>query len=1040
VWTPKRIFLLALGFALLFASFLVYAHYLGGIDGLPPLPEAYLPQPGDPVDLPPPRPSQVDERLEMAFGGACKELLRPIRLEVHSHGIVLSTDSYVIERDGPHIGQVRFQPLSLAIFNKKTPPGQFPEINTIRCKTAYISFDRPIGTLLDMSKAKIVGAELHDKIEIVNNRRKAHSNEELVVWVPKGPLTYHVQPPPAAGSERQPEVSTDDLLELTDHQTKPEPTRVRAVGMDLYLTQDSHPTAPGQQAPRKQRTESISGVERIHLRADVEMILYTDPREGFMATTSKPPPVPSTAKANATTGKPVSVADKTKIIIKTPGPFDYDLNKDFAIFEVPSRPSLHLPQPVTVQRIAQPLANPNSADQLDCERLELQFRRKKPADTKAAASDGHSVELEIDTAHATGKEVVLTSDAEMLHILEANDFFYEAQKRRTAIMGNQKIIVVKDGHDLTARELHIEELPQGGQRLTAFGPGTIALLDKETRKRSVNAKWNDKLISSKDGDLDLLILTGEASFEDKEHEQYLQGEEVKVWLEPSTPTKASAPSPQGSGQGGRRPHRIEATGRVLARSREMNVHDTEKMVLTFKDAPVGPKLSAGGAIAAPERGGTATPPATGPISVPKPAAPSQPDKPARPIDLSAHLVEAHVLRLDASKNELDRLRTEGQVRVRQAPEKPDEKGLDIVGDTLEMTKKPDGNEIVVTGDLAELQMAKLTIRGPQVNIDQAENKAWVNGDGAMTIESDRSFQGALLKQPVPLTIIWNKSMFFQGARADFEGGIQAEQENAHLACQSLQVNLDRPISLKEGEKNGPPAKVDRLVCDKSVLVEDSEYENGQLIKYQRIECRELDVDNVKSEVHAYGPGGKLRIFQPGDAGSPLAPPPASPPGDKKKAQEMKLTLVWFGGRMWADNKSHTAIFNDNVEALNLATENKDLEPDLDHLPDDAVYLRCADQMKVYNRPENGKSNQQLEAEGRVFCRTKEYEALSEKTTFNEAKDQLIFDGGDGGLARLKKILGIGIPPQESKAKRFIYLRKTGQVFSDQVQGVRGATR
>lgn len=1035
MWTPKRIFLLALGFALLFASYLVYAHYLGGIDGLPPLPEVYLPRLDHGVEPLPLRPSQVDERLEMAFGNGCKELLRPVRLEVHSHGIVLSTDSYVIHHDGPHVGQVSFQPLSLAIFSKKTPPGQFPEINTIRCKTAYIRFDRPIGTLLDMSKAKIAGAELQDEIVIVNNRRKPHSNEELVVWMPKGPLYYQAQSPPVPGAERKPEVYTDEWLKLTDNQTKPEPTQISAKGMEMFLTVDN-PAQREQTSPHKPRGESISGVERIYLRSDVEMILYSDPREGFMATGAKPP-----AQVNAATAKPARTEspEKSQINIKTAGPFTYDVQKDFAVFEVPAKANQHVPQPVMVRRIPQPKTNPHVSDQLDCERLELQFRRKKPADTKTAAADNRSAELEIDTAHATGKEVVLTSDAEMLHILEANDFFYEAAVRRTTIKGNQKIIVVKDGHDLTARELYIEEQP-GGQRLTALGPGTIALLDKETRKRSVNAKWNDKLFSNKDGDFDLLILTGQASFEDKEHEQYLQGEEIKVWLEPSAPAKTPTPSPQGAGQGGRRPHRIEATGGVLARSREMNVHDSEKMVITFKDAAVAPRLPAAGNITAPERGAPASQPATGPITVPKPAPAAQPDKPARPIDLSAHLVEAHVLRLDSSKNELEKLRTEGQVHVQQAPEKPGERGLDIRGDTLELTKKPDGNEIVVTSsDLAELEMDKLAIRGPQINIDQAENKAWVNGRGAMTLESDRNFQGTQLKQPVPITIIWDKSMFFNGSLAEFQGGIQAEQENAHLGCQSLQVILDRPISLREGEKNGPPAKVDRLVCDKDVMVDDSEYEGGRLIKYQRLDCRELDVDNVHNTAHAYGPKGKFRIWQLGDAGSPLAPT-ASQPASKKPTQEMKLTRITFDGRMWADNKSHTAIFNDNVTALNFATENKDADPDLDHLPDDAVYLRCTDQMKVYNRPENGKSNQQLEAEGRVICRTKEYEAHAEKVTYNEAKDQLIFDGGDGGFAHLIHFLQPGIPPQESKAKRFIYLRKTGQIFSDGVQGVRGTTR
>src|SRR5262249_50373162 len=393
---------------------------------------------------------------------------------------------------------------------------------------------------------------------------------------------------------------------------------------------------------------------------------------------------------------------------------------------------------------------------------------------------------------------------------------------------------------------------------------------------------------------------------------------------------------------------------------------------------------------------------------------------------------------------VEKLGSEGQVQGQQAREKAGERGLDIRGDTLELTKKLDGNEIVVTSsDLAELETDKLTIRGPQINIDQVENKAWVNGRGAMTLESDRNFQGTQLKQPVPITIIWDKSMFFQGSLAQFSGGIQAEQEKAHLACQSLQVTLDRPISLSEGEKNGPPAKVDRLVCDKDVMVDDSEYEGGRLIKYQRLDCRELNVDNIQNKAYAYGPKGKFTIWQPGDAGSPLAAPPQTQTASKKPAQEMKLTIITFDGRMWADNTSHTAIFNDNVMALNFATENKDLDQDLDHLlehlPDDAVYMHC-EQMKVYNRPENGKSNQQLESEGRVNCRTKEYEAHAEKVTYNEAKDQLIFDGGDGGFARLIHFLGIGIQPQESKAKRFIYLRKSGQIFSEGVQGVRGTTR
>ena len=87
-----------------------------------------------------------------------------------------------------------------------------------------------------------------------------------------------------------------------------------------------------------------------------------------------------------------------------------------------------------------------------------------------------------------------------------------------------------------------------------------------------------------------------------------------------------------------------------------------------------------------------------------------------------------------NKNKLERFWTEGSVTVRQDSEKPGEKGVDIKGDTLQMTAHPDGNFLVVTGDLAQLRMDRMLIVGPEVNIDQATNKAWVNGVGAMQME------------------------------------------------------------------------------------------------------------------------------------------------------------------------------------------------------------------------------------------------------------------------------------------------------------------
>src|SRR5262249_15618385 len=83
----------------------------------------------------------------------------------------------------------------------------------------------------------------------------------------------------------------------------------------------------------------------------------------------------------------------------------------------------------------------------------------------------------------------------------------------------------------------------------------------------------------------------------------------------------------------------------------------------------------------------------------------------------------------------------GGVKVHQDPAKPEEKGTEVEGDKLTMTCTPQGNLLVVEGDLAQLRMDKLYVLGPEVNIDQAANKAWVHGVGAMQMESTTNFQG-----------------------------------------------------------------------------------------------------------------------------------------------------------------------------------------------------------------------------------------------------------------------------------------------------------
>jgi hypothetical protein len=462
----------------------------------------------------------------------------------------------------------------------------------------------------------------------------------------------------------------------------------------------------------------------------------------------------------------------------------------------------------------------------------------------------------------------------------------------------------------------------------------------------------------------------------------------------------------------------------------------------------------------------------------KPAGPADlgtPDSqaPARPIDLRARTVEARILRSPV-KNTIDDLWCEGSVEVHQDPAKAEEKPTHIKGDTLKMLLKSlpgvePGYEMVVTGDLAEVETDRIYILGPEVNLDQTTNRCWVPADGAMRMVSATNFQGEKLEKPVPLTVHWGTKMYFDGNSCIFVGSIQAEQEKARLACQHLQVFFDRPISLREGNKSDQPAKVKKMVADQEVRVEDSTYEKGKLVKVAKLEALELDMDALEpdddrplpagksagNKVRARGPG-HFQSWEPGSA-DPLGPDqpgakkhggaatskkPAAPPGSgAQQAPQMKMTYVAFQRRMDANSQTNMAYFWERVRVLSLPWEKHDKPIDLDvllanDLPEGALYLSC-DRLKVMDRPTDGKPNKQMEGHGNVYVQGREFYARGGSVYYNQQKQQIILDGNEVGQATLYRVITPGAPPDVLVGKKIIYNRATGETQVLGASGIQG---
>ena len=876
MWTPKRIVLLAGWFGVFVTVYVGFAYFLGGIDGLVPLPARFAPLPDDGTEIAATeRPeTSADRKLRQAFGEDSPEGKCRVKLEIEARGLVLAAQENEVLPDG----RLKLWPFSVAVFSEKKAQTSFPEITTVKGKVALLTFDRPLKKITEIGNRKIIAAELIDDITIKNNRGTIRTDDDAVMDT-QGPIYY------AIATETTPDrIWTDKPVRLTNgHHDEPgkkvvPPSTFIGTGMDMYLASGSPKPAPGAKIA-KAKTQSVGGLDRVCLRSEVTMNLFSDSNDGLFGPSKADAPP---GKGGAKPAKAPADGEQSQIIIKTRGPFTYDFKTDRAVFETSK---IVGPNLVTVQRFNEA---DGKKDELDCDRLDIQFSRNNS--TPGAATADQAQKLAIESLRATGTDVNLTSEAEDLNA-HGNEFTHD-QERKVSVLRGNPVKALDKGNKIEAPELQMFNVP-GAQNAVASGPGSMKLYDKEKKTWPIEALWTKQLTYAKEGAGNLLTLKGNAAFIDTVQKQELRAETLKVLLAPSGTSDGAEQKPK--------PMRVDALGRVQSVGPDMHIHDTDTLVMYFRDAPVvsgvlpapgssvvapagadlSPNASGPAATAPPNQG--ALPAASAPGAGKAPEKPSggafampgitgagsnEPGKKQRPIDLTARTIHAHILRT-GEKNDLEEVWCEGNVQVLQDPANPGEKGTDIRGNTLTLTHKLMGNVMTVNGANAQVQMDSLFILGPDITIDQINNCVIVQGMGIMRMPCKSSLDGAPLAKPTEMTVKWDKKMFFDGLLATYLGDVQGEQDTGTLRCQELQVTLDRRVSLKEGDHGKQPAQVEKLVAQHDTAVQDKKLLNGNgpLISLSRIQTPLLSVDNdlekKDSRIQAEGPG-IVRIWDKGD--------------------------------------------------------------------------------------------------------------------------------------------------------------------------------
>jgi RNA polymerase sigma factor (sigma-70 family) len=332
-----------------------------------------------------------------------------------------------------------------------------------------------------------------------------------------------------------------------------------------------------------------------------------------------------------------------------------------------------------------------------------------------------------------------------------------------------------------------------------------------------------------------------------------------------------------------------------------------------------------------------------------------------------------------------------------------------------------GDAAAATGSSKPQQtIAGFLVEGA-VHFKRKENKAWVDGAGTIRIPSSVGIQGERLATPDILTIHWKRNMFFDGRRAIFHGGVEAELGKTRLTCESLQLEFDGDVSLDPDPSEPSFVRIERFLCDKSVRFENIDGTGDKRSRYSRLETTELSYNAEEGVIVASGPGVLRMLEVSGAAGAG-----SDARGFRFFGGSGVLTRVDYRGRMFANNTTRATIFYDGVELVHMPGTNTDVAIDIDNLPEGALYLRC-DVLTVSRRQEaNADGMQQLQARGDAVVGSREFSGRADLVKYDESKDLLVLEASEGNLATLVRGAK-GAGQEKVEGKKIYYWRRTNDL-------------
>ncbi len=552
--------------------------------------------------------------------------------------------------------------------------------------------------------------------------------------------------------------------------------------------------------------------------------------------------------------------------------------------------------------------------------------------------------------------------------------------------------------------------------MAAAGPGYLHGQSPDRPDQQLEARWAKNLRVYPSEQKQIIALTGGAELTFPGVGQ-LQADDVYFWV-------TELPPEPGSSQPGLKPHRMLARNNVHMNSERFSFKKLDELTVWFKDAAGAAGAPLAASSSASGRRGTSGPGATqsaGQFSSPLAS---------QRFEISGRRLLAEVL-LQQPEPTLSKLTIEENVRLEEAQTpQPGEPPLVICGNRLVADNLSDrSGTVVVTGQPgqpAHLEGRGLGLTGTNIHLDRSANRVWINGPGEMGLPVPKDLQARGIVGP--LRVVWRKGMTFDGRTATFADSVIANTQFQQLQTQTMQVQLQRPVSFVQTSLQQQP-QVENISCRGGVLIESRSFDvQQQLVRHDLVQITDFAV-NVLSGALAGGPGwinsvGLAPKSAPIGADTFPTMPGNLAVSSPVEDNSINCLHVSFQKSITGNVLSRTLVFADQVKTTYgpvqdftaiLTTDNPD------ELGDHGIVATC-DQLTVSQMllPIGNRESILLEALGNTVVEGRQYTATGHRVTFDQSKDLLILEGTRRSDAVLYRQLAPGAEREQIAAQKLNY--------------------